>query len=125
MNRVIGIGGIFFKCKDREAARDWYAKHLGIKSEEWGAVFPWRRKDNPDDETYTAWSPFKSDSKYFEPSEQDFMINYQVENLMELLDQLRAEGVTVMEETDVSEFGKFGWIMDPEGRKIELWEPPA
>lgn len=124
MKRVIGIGGIFFKSKDREAVRDWYATHLGITTEEWGTTFPWRRHDNPEDETYTAWSPFKADTKYFEPSKQEYMINYQVDDLNALLAKLKEEGVTVMDKTDESEFGKFGWIIDPEGRKIELWEPP-
>ncbi len=124
MKRVIGIGGIFFKCNDGENARKWYNDHLGIASEDWGAVFPWRRADNPDEETYTGWSPFKRDTKYFEPSQHDFMVNYQVEDLTSLLAQLRSEGVEIVDETEVSEFGKFGWIIDPEGRKIELWEPP-
>jgi predicted enzyme related to lactoylglutathione lyase len=124
MKRVIGLGGIFFKTKDRDKVADWYQKHLGIDVKSWGAVFPWRRHDQPEKETYTAWSPFKSGTKYFEPGEQDYMINYQVEDLFGLLEVLKAEGVTVLDETDVSEFGKFGWVIDPEGRKIELWEPP-
>ncbi len=125
MKRVIGLGGIFFKCEDHEIVKDWYTRHLGIPVESWGAVFPWRRHDKPEEETYSAWSPFKKDTQYFQPSQHDYMINYQVEDLFALLDVLRAEGVTVMEATEVSEFGKFGWIIDPEGRKIELWEPPG
>ncbi len=124
MKRVIGLGGIFFKCNDRETVKNWYAQHLGILVEDWGAAFPWRRHDDPGTETYTAWSPFKGDTKYFEPSQHDFMVNYQVKDLLELLTKLREEGVTVMDEIEESEFGKFGWILDPEGRKIELWEPP-
>lgn len=124
MKKVIGLGGIFFKCKDNEKMRDWYSRHLGIKVEPWGAVFPWRRHDKPEEETYSAWSPFKGDTKYFAPSEHDYMINYQVENLSALLDELKKEGVEVLNETEESEFGKFGWIIDPEGRKVELWEPP-
>ncbi len=122
--RVIGIGGIFFKSEDSEASRAWYSKHLGIESESWGATFPWRRADNPDLETYTAWSPFKQESTYFAPSEKPFMINYQVENLDELLPLLRAEGVHVFEEIQDGEFGKFAWIMDNDGNKIELWQAP-
>lgn len=122
--RVIGIGGIFFKSKDSEAARNWYRQHLGIESESWGAIFEWRRKENPDDETYTAWSVFKGDTKYFEPSQQGFMVNYQVEDLEELIQTLKIEGVEVIGEIEESEFGKFGWIIDPDGNKIELWEPP-
>jgi len=124
MKRVIGLGGIFFKCQDRETVRNWYGKHLGIPTEEWGAVFPWRRQDDPSAETYTAWSPFKGDTKYFEPSQHDFMVNYQVEDLQALLGALREEGVEVVGGIEESEFGKFAWILDPEGRKIELWEPP-
>jgi predicted enzyme related to lactoylglutathione lyase len=122
--RVIGIGGIFFKCKDNDQMREWYTRHLGIESESWGAVFKWRRHDKPEEETYTAWSPFKGDTDYFSPSEHDYMINYQVENLEELLKTLKAEGVQIIGEMQDTEFGKFGWILDPEGRKIELWEPP-
>ncbi|MBI5916333.1 MAG: VOC family protein [Bacteroidetes bacterium] len=125
MKRVIGIGGIFFKCQDRETVKNWYTTHLGIPVEDWGALFPWRRHDRPEEETYTAWSPFKGDTKYFEPSQHEYMVNYQVENLFDLLEQLRQEGVQVLDKTEVSEFGKFGWIIDPEGRKIELWEPPG
>lgn len=124
MKRVIGIGGVFFKSQDHEATKQWYSQHLGIPMESWGASFPWRRSDNPDEETYTAWSAFKGDTKYFEPSQHDFMINYQVADLHGLLDALRSEGVTVVDKVDESAYGKFGWIIDPEGRKIELWEPP-
>ncbi len=123
-NRVIGIGGVFFKTKNRESVMKWYEEHLGIHTESWGAVFPWRRKDHPEKETYTAWSPFKNDTEYFDPSPHEYMINYQVEDLSGLLETLRSEGVTVLGKTEESEFGKFGWIIDPEGRKIELWEPP-
>lgn len=122
--RVIGIGGIFFKSEDNAALRDWYNKHLGIESESWGGIFEWRRKDNPDDLTYTAWSPFKKETTYFEPSKKDFMVNYQVENLEELMVALKEEGVTIIGEIQDSEFGKFGYILDLEGNKIELWEPP-
>lgn len=125
MKRVIGIGGIFFKCKDQEAIKNWYQEHLGIVSESWGAVFPWRRNGESQSETYTAWSPFKNNTEYFQPSGHDFMINYQVEDLHALLEALRKEGVQVVGEPEESEFGKFGWVLDPEGRKIELWEPPA
>lgn len=123
--RVTGIGGIFFKTKNQLEMRKWYAKHLGIESEDWGAVFPWREVDNPEKEGYTAWSLFKDDTKYLEPSDKEYMINYRVENLMELINILKEEGVTVMDQTEESEFGKFAWIIDPEGNKIELWEPPS
>lgn len=122
--RVIGIGGVFFKSEDNTALRGWYNKHLGIEAEAWSAVFEWRRKDNPEDLTSTAWNLFKKDTTYFEPSKKDFMVNYQVEDLYELLAQLAEEGVTILGEPQDSEYGKFGWILDPEGNKIELWEPP-
>ena len=124
MKRVIGLGGIFFKCKDNEKTKNWYKEHLGIPVESWGALFHWRRHDKPEEETYSVWSPFKEDTDYFEPGKQEYMINYQVEDLHALLKELKKEGVQVMEKTDESEFGKFGWAIDPEGRKIELWEPP-
>ncbi|UTA68286.1 VOC family protein [Emticicia sp. 21SJ11W-3] len=122
--RVIGLGGVFFKSEDSTALRGWYKEHLGIDSEAWGGIFEWRRKDNPDDLTSTAWNPFKKDTTYFEPSKKDFMINYQVENLDELLVALKDESVTILGGPDDTEYGKFGWILDPEGNKIELWEPP-
>lgn len=122
--RVIGIGGVFFKTEDAKATREWYAKHLGIESEKWGATFDWLRPDNPAVKTQTAWNPFAKDTTYFAPSEKSFMVNYQVENLNELLIALREEGVTVLAEMEESEFGKFCWIMDLDGNKIELWQPP-
>ena len=124
--RVTGIGGIFFKADDPEKLGAWYAKHLQLPIEDWGgASFKWREKENSEREGYTIWSPFQSDTEYFEPSKKPFMINFRVENLDAVLEQLRAEGVTVDDKKEESEFGKFGWIMDPEGNRIELWEPPA
>lgn len=120
-NRVTGIGGIFFKTKDPVAVKEWYNKHLGLNTDQWGCTFWW--KDNDGNDCSTQWSPFKEDTTYFEPSKKDFMMNYRVENLEELLKTLRAEGVTVMDEIQKAEEGKFGWILDLEGNKIELWEP--
>ena len=122
MKKVTGIGGIFFKAKDPEQLRAWYRKHLGIESESWGFTFSWQ--DDPQkDGGQTVWSVFPADTKHFEPSHSSFMINFRVEDLDWLLTQLRAEGVD--SKMEASEFGKFGWIMDPEGNRIELWEPPA
>ena len=121
--RVTGIGGIFFKCDNKEAMRQWYGKHLGIHTESWGGQFEWRDSENPEKRCVTAWSPFDGKSDHFKPSEKEYMFNYRVENLVELLDALKAEGVEVLGEIEEYEYGKFGWIMDPEGRKIELWEP--
>lgn len=120
--KVTGLGGIFFKCNDPKAQREWYSKHLGIPATEYGATFEWREKDQPEQVGQTVWNPFKQDTKYFEPSEKEFMINYRVENLVELLEELKKEGVTQVGELQVYDYGKFAHIMDPEGNKIELWE---
>ena len=121
--RVTGLGGVFFKCKDPEATKTWYQKHLGIASDEHGGGFNWRLPDAPDKEGFTAWSPFAKESSYFQPSDKDYMFNYRVENLEALLAVLREEGVEIVGEIEEYPYGKFGWIMDPEGNKIELWEP--
>ncbi len=125
MKRVTGLGGIFFKCKDPKAIKGWYEEHLGILPEKDGYVsFQWREKDNPDNIGYTVWSPFKQDTKYFDPSKAPFMVNFRVDDLHSLLKQLRKEGVQVDDKIEESEYGRFGWVMDPEGNRIELWEPP-
>ncbi|MBQ0934493.1 VOC family protein [Ideonella paludis] len=126
MKRVTGIGGIFFKAQDPKALGAWYKKHLGIDVEDWGGFgFRWNSPDNPEGVGSTIWSPFAADSGYFAPSTAPFMINYRVHDLHALLAALRAEGVTVMDKVEESEFGKFGWAIDPEGNKLELWQPPA
>jgi predicted enzyme related to lactoylglutathione lyase len=124
MRRVTGIGGVFIKANDPDALRAWYRDHLGVDIQPWGgAVF---RRDAQDTHAdgVTAWSIFPADSDYFAPSEARFMINYRVEDLGALLDLLRAEGCQVLDQTQQSEFGRFGWAVDPEGNKVELWEPP-
>lgn len=121
--RVTGIGGIFFKSKDPQASKEWYKKHLGINSGKYGGTFEWRHAQAPDKKGFTAWSVFDQNTEYTNPSEKDFMINYRVENLEELLKALKEEGVEVVGEMEVFEYGKFGWIIDPNGIKIELWEP--
>jgi len=126
MKRVIGIGGIFFKAMDPEKLREWYRSHLEIEvGKEGAAIFKGRKLDDPERESYTVWSSFPSDTDYFAPSEKPFMINFQVENLDELLAQLKSEGVDVDPRVESYDYGKFGWIMDPEGNRIELWEPPG
>lgn len=122
MARVIGLGGIFFKSRDPAALAAWYARHLGLELEEWGGV---RFREEASSSAYAVWSPFPADTSYFEPSRQAFMVNFRVDDLAGLLEQLRADGVEVDERTEQSEFGAFGWIMDPEGTRIELWQPPA
>ncbi|MEO8274881.1 MAG: VOC family protein [Thermoanaerobaculia bacterium] len=126
MNRVSGIGGIFIKAKDPVALRDWYRVHLGIAIEEWGgAAFSWRSPGNPEGIGSTVWSIMPETSTYFAPSTSTFMVNYRVEDLDAVLAALRAEGCAVDEKSEATEFGKFGWVVDPEGNKIELWQPPA
>ncbi|MGN6185523.1 MAG: VOC family protein [Thermoanaerobaculia bacterium] len=124
MKRVTGIGGIFFKARNAKALRDWYRQHLGINIEEWGGTaMQW--KDDPDAANgMTVWSIFEDTTKYLDPSTAPCMINYRVEDLHAVLAALRSEGCAVDEKVDESEFGKFGWVMDPEGNRIELWEPP-
>ncbi|TVZ25990.1 putative enzyme related to lactoylglutathione lyase [Gillisia sp. Hel_I_86] len=119
--RVTGIGGIFFKTKDPKAVKDWYRDHLGFNTDQWGSTFWWQNKEGED--CSTQWSPFKEDTDYFKPSKKEFMMNFRVENLDELLETLKAEGVQVIDKTVSIEEGKFGWIVDLEGNKIELWEP--
>ncbi|MEP5612883.1 MAG: VOC family protein [Cyclobacteriaceae bacterium] len=123
MKRVTGIGGMFFKSEDPKKMQDWYNKHLGIEMNEWSGLFKWRDLENKEKVGTTIWSPFQKDTDYFGPSEKDYMFNYRVENLTELLAQLKKEGVKVIDKVEEYDYGKFGWIMDPEGRKIELWEP--
>ena len=124
MKRVTGIGGIFFKTKDPENMKAWYREHLGIIPDADGYVsFKWREEDDPERIGLTVWSPFRDDTTYFEPSSASFMINYRVDDLHTLLNQLRDEGVEVADQIEEYDYGRFGWIMDPEGNKIELWEP--
>jgi predicted enzyme related to lactoylglutathione lyase len=127
MKHITGIGGIFFKANDPEKLGEWYRKHLGLNVEEFGGA-TFRENDahaeGPKRQVYTVWSPFPADTDYFAPSEKPFMINFRVVDLDALLAQLRHEGVRVDERTERSEFGYFGWAMDPEGNRIELWEPP-
>jgi predicted enzyme related to lactoylglutathione lyase len=124
MKRVTGIGGIFIKARDPAALREWYRKHLGLDVTEWGGVvFRWN-DDNPAAVGTTVWSLFDAESTYFAPSAAPFMVNYRVDDLHALLAALREEGCTVVDEPQESEYGKFGWVVDPEGNKIELWQPP-
>jgi predicted enzyme related to lactoylglutathione lyase len=128
MKYITGIGGIFFKANNPEKLGEWYRKHLGLEVEEYGGV---TFRENaasagllPKRQAYTVWSPFAADTDYFAPSEKPFMINFRVTDLDALLAQLRQEGVEVDQRTEKSDFGYFGWAMDPEGNRIELWEPP-
>lgn len=123
MKKVTGIGGIFFKCKDPKKMREWYQTHLGLNTNQYGAVFEWRQGADTTKKGFTQWSPFAETTKYFEPSTKDFMINYRVGNLEELVEQLKKEGITITDKIETVEYGKFVHIVDVEGNKIELWEP--
>lgn len=125
MRRVTGIGGIFFQARDPAALRAWYQRHLGIDVQEWGGTaFTWADDAGHAVKGTTVWSIGPADGDYFAPSTAPFMVNYRVADLAALLAALRAEGCNVLEKTDDSEFGKFGWVIDPEGNKVELWQPP-
>lgn len=125
MKRVTGIGGIFFHAKDPVALRAWYQRHLGIDVQAWGGTaFTWSDEEGKPADGSTIWSIGAAGSDHFAPSTASFMVNYRVEDLTALLRALRQEGCDVLEKTDDSEYGKFGWVMDPEGNKVELWQPP-
>ena len=123
IKKVTGIGGIFFKCKDPKKMREWYATNLGLNTNQYGAVFEWRQGVDSSKKGFTQWSPFKETTKYFEPSTKDFMINYRVDNIEELVDQFKKAGIIITDTIETVEYGKFVHIMDIEGNKIELWEP--
>ena len=124
MAKVTGIGGVFVKTRnDKDALVAWYQKHLGMPLESWGgAILRWP-DDRAEDGGLTVWSAADNDTKWFSPSESSFMINYRVDNLDELLDQLKQNGVEIVSGPESAENGKFAWIMDPDGNKVELWEP--
>jgi predicted enzyme related to lactoylglutathione lyase len=121
--RVTGIGGIFFGSVNPEEARTWYGKNLGLAIDEYGSPFEFRNAGRPDEINYLRWSPFKKNTDYLKPSKKEFMINYRVQNIEGLLRKLKENGVTIVDTLETVEYGKFVHIMDPEGNKIELWEP--
>ncbi|MBF6643891.1 MULTISPECIES: VOC family protein [Chryseobacterium] len=122
MKKVTGIGGIFLKCKDPKAINEWYKTHLGFDTTPYGTSFEWLEKDSGK-EGITQWNTFPEESDYFQPSEKDFMINYRVDNLDALVEELKGQGVTLVDQVAVYSYGKFVHIIDPEGNKIQLWEP--
>jgi len=125
MRRVTGIGGIFFKARDPEALRAWYQRHLGIDVQPWGgAAFTWTDGEGKPYAGTTAWSIGAAHSDNFAPGTAAFVINYRVDDLLGLVKALREEGCQVLDKIDDSEYGRFGWVIDPEGNKVELWEPP-
>jgi catechol 2,3-dioxygenase-like lactoylglutathione lyase family enzyme len=123
--RILGIGGIFFKSANRDQMREWYAKHLGLADKGEGVMLPWRERDDPQKEQITVWSVFPASTDYFDPGPAPFMINYIVDDLDALLDRLKQEGVKIDPKRMNESYGRFAWIYDFDGNKIELWEPPA
>jgi predicted enzyme related to lactoylglutathione lyase len=122
MKRVTGIGGIFFKSKDPKKITEWYQKHLGLDTNPYGATFEWYESPDNTKKAQTQWTPFPETTTYFEPSKQDFMINYRVENLEALVEELKNEGVTIVDKIETYPYGKFVHILDGEGNKVQLWE---
>ena len=124
MAKITGIGGVFFKCRDIEAARNWYRDVLGAPMEDaYGAAFPFRNDDRPDERGYAVLGPFNDRTRYFEPSDRGFMINLRVDDLDGVLARLKAAGAQIVGDIEEYEYGRFGWVIDPEGVKLELWEP--
>ncbi|MBP7679535.1 MAG: VOC family protein [Saprospiraceae bacterium] len=123
MKKVTGIGGIFFKCKDPKKMREWYQHHLGLNTNDYGASFEWYEEADSTKKGLTQWTPFAETTKYFDPSTKDFMINYRVDDLVALVNELKENGVTIVDTIETYDYGKFVHILDAEGNKIELWEP--
>lgn len=123
MKKVTGIGGVFFKCQDAEKIKEWYKTHLGLDTTPYGTTFEWREDADPEKKGSTTWNPFPEKTKFFEPSTKDFMINYRVENIETLVDELKKSGVTILDKIESYAYGKFVHILDSEGNKIQLWEP--
>ena len=123
MKKVTGIGGVFFKCKDPKKMKEWYKTHLGLNTNDYGATFEWREESDSTKKGSTAWNPFPETTKYFAPSTKDFMINYRVANLEALVEELKKDGVTIVDKMETYDYGKFIHILDAEGNKVELWEP--
>ncbi len=121
--RIIGIGGVFFKSANRDQMREWYAKHLGLADKGGGAMLPWREHDDPKKEHVTVWTIFPNSTDYFNPGHAPFMINYIVDDMDALLDRLKQEGVKIDDKRMNESYGRFAWIYDLDGNKIELWEP--
>ncbi|HKK88346.1 MAG TPA: hypothetical protein VJ917_05815 [Saprospiraceae bacterium] len=121
--RVTGIGGIFFKSENPDRMKEWYHKNLGLDTDKWGTNFEWYQGSDSKKKGFTQWSPFAQGTNHFEPSSKEYMINYRVAHLEQLLEKLKQNGVTVLDEIQTLEYGKFLHILDAEGNKVELWEP--
>ena len=123
MARITGIGGIFFKSKDPEKLKEWYSRHFGFSTDQYGHLFEFREEDHPGNRGYLQWSPFPAETNYFSPSSREFMVNYRVDDLEGLVAQMRQSGIAFLDEMETYPYGKFIHLLDPEGNKIELWEP--
>jgi predicted enzyme related to lactoylglutathione lyase len=123
MAKVTGIGGIFFKCDDPDRMKEWYSKNLGLNTDEYGTNFEWRQSDDPEKKGFTQWSVNSKDAKYADSTDQKFMINYRVDNLVEMVAELKEKGVRIVDEIEEFDYGKFVHIIDAEGNRVELWEP--
>lgn len=121
--KATGIGGIFFRAKNPKEMNAWYSENLGLAVDDHGSAFEFRNANNPDQINYLRWGPFEESTDYFEPSKKEFMINYRVQNIEGLVKKLRENGVSIVDDITAYDYGKFVHIMDPEGTKIELWEP--
>lgn len=121
--KVTGIGGIFFRSKNPKEINEWYGKNLGLEIDDYGSAFEFRNANNPEEINYLRWSPFDEETDYFDPSEKEFMINYRVQNIEGLVRKLKENGVILVDSIITFDYGKFVHLMDPEGNKIELWEP--
>ena len=121
--KITGLGGVFFKAKNPNAMKQWYDDNFRLGSDQYGKAFSWRDVNDKEHISYTQWSVMKDDTDYFDPGKQQYMINYRVENLDELLDELKSKGIKQIGAVDKYDYGNFAWVLDPEGNKIELWEP--
>lgn len=121
--KITGIGGVFFKSQDSQKLKNWYAENFSLKVDEYGALFESRRSSDPKQMQYLQWGPFKHDTTYFEPSDKPYMINYRVQNIEGLVEKLREAGIQIVDEIETFDYGKFVHVLDPEGNKLELWEP--
>lgn len=121
--KVTGLGGLFFKSADPDGLKAWYEEHLGLPCDQYGHLFSWRHTDDPEEIGYTQFSIFDDKTTYYNPSKKEFMINFRVDDLELMIDRLKKDGMQVIGDIESYEYGKFGWVMDPDGNKIELWEP--
>lgn len=121
--KITGLGGVFIKSENPDDLKKWYEEQLGLPCDQYGHLFSWRKNENPDEVGYTQFSVFEKNTSYLDPSMKEFMINFRVDDLEAMIDRLKKEGMKVVGEIERYDYGKFGWVMDPDGNKIELWEP--